>query len=204
MIEITKLNLSFQNETIFENFNTLIKKGEKVALSGASGKGKSCLLNLLAGFIPEYEGVIRIFGKTLSPDTVSEIRKLTAWLPQDISFKTEHAKELFYAPFTFNFNKRNKPSLNEIAEIFDLFGLPKNILSKKTREISGGQKQRLLLASCLLLKRPLILLDEPTSALDEAIKQKIIDYILSEKEQTVIAATHDEYLIEHSSKVIHL
>ena len=65
-------------------------------------------------------------------------------------------------------------------------------------------KQRIILLSCLLLKKPLLLLDEPTSALDENVKKIVTDYILSIKDLTVIASTHDEYWIKNSDKVIEL
>lgn len=127
-----------------------------------------------------------------------------AWLPQDTSLKLKTTEELLYAPFEFLLNKYNIPTNLEIFEIFKEFDLSENLLTKKLKEISGGQKQRIILASCLLLKKPLLLIDEPTSALDEHIKKKVTDYILNKKDLTVIAATHDDYWIEHSDKVIHL
>ncbi len=202
MTEISHLTLSFKNEKIFDDFSLLIKKGEKIALSGESGKGKTTLLNLIAGFFPNYRGKITVFGKELNSANISEIRKTIAWLPQDTSIAVKTVKELFFSPFNFALNKNNKPSSNELSTIFSEFALDENLLTKKTNEISGGQKQRILLASCLLLKKPLLLLDEPTSALDEKIKKKITDYILKQEDLTVIAATHDDYWKNKSDKIV--
>lgn len=204
MTKISNLSLNFNNEKIFDNFSLKIKRGEKVAVTGESGKGKSTLLNLLAGFIPEYKGEISIFNKLLSPEMVSEIRKDIAWLPQDTSLAVKTVDELFFSPFEFNLNKKQRPSQEEISKIFSEFELPEILLLKKTNEISGGQRQRIILACCLLLKKPLFLADEPTSALDEKNKKKITNYILNRKELTVIAATHDDYWIKKSDKVIEL
>ncbi|MCF6183643.1 MAG: ATP-binding cassette domain-containing protein [Bacteroidales bacterium] len=204
MIEISKLNINFKDEIIFSNFSLLIKKGEKVAITGKSGKGKTTLLNLLAGFVPDYKGVVSIFGKSLNAENISEIRKNIAWLPQDTSLAVKTVEELFYAPFEFEINKKNKPGKNEIAEIFKEFELSESLLDKKINEISGGQKQRIMLASCFLLKKSLLLIDEPTSALDEKVKRKITDYILNRKNLTVVAATHDEYWIKKSDKFVEL
>jgi len=204
MIEIKDLNIRFENEIIFKDFSLNLKKGEKLAVTGESGRGKSTFLNLLAGFIPDYKGSISIFGIELNHLTISEIRKKIAWLPQDTSLNIKTVKELFFAPFEFHLNKENRPSQKKISEIFKHFELSENLLQKKVKEISGGQKQRIILASCLLLKKPLLLIDEPTSALDEIIKKKVIDYILNKKDLTVIAATHDVYWIKNSYKVIEL
>ena len=119
-----------------------------------------------------------------------------------MNFKT--VKELFFAPFGFARNKANTPDEQEIEMIFDDFDLSKQLLLKNTKDISGGQRQRIVLASCILLKKPLLLIDEPTSALDEDNKQKVTDYILSNKEITVITATHDNYWIGKSDKTIEL
>ena len=175
MIEIKDLNISFENEIIFKDFSLSLKKGEKLAVTGESGKGKSTLLNLLAGFIPDYKGNISIFGIELNHITILEIRKKIAWLPQDTSLNIKTVKELFFAPFEFHLNKENRPSKKEISEMFKHFDLSENLLQKKVKEISGGQKQRIILASCLLSEKPLLLADEPTSALDEKIKHKVTD-----------------------------
>jgi len=204
MIEISHLSLNFKNEIIFNDFSLIINKGEKIAFTGESGKGKTTFLNILAGFIPDYNGNISIFGQELNAENISEIRKNIAWLPQDISLSVKTVRELFFEPFEFVLNKNLKPSPEKVSQIFSEFELSEDLLNKKTNEISGGQKQRIILASCLLLKKPLLLVDEPTSALDEKIKHKITDYILNKKELTVIAATHDDYWIKSSDKVIEL
>ncbi len=204
MVSINDLNISFKNEIIFKDFSLFVKKGEKIAVTGKSGKGKSTLLNLLAGFIPDFKGSISVFGIDLSASTISDIRKQTAWLPQETSLNLKTVNELFYAPFEFEQNKNNRPSKNEVSEIFNEFDLQESLLTKKIKEISGGQKQRIILASCLLLKKPLLLIDEPTSALDDHIKKKVTDYILNKEDLTVIAATHDAYWIKKSDKVISL
>lgn len=204
MIQINNLYINFKEERIFEDFSLQLVKGEKLAITGESGKGKSTLLHLLAGFISDFKGEVVIDNKVLSTDNIDEIRKSIAWLPQDISFNISSVNELLLAPFNFAQNKTLKPSQEKVSEILNAFDLAQDILNKKVKEISGGQKQRIILASLLLMDKPLVLLDEPTSALDKRIKKKVSDYILSQKHITVIAATHDQDWMNLSDQIIHL
>ncbi len=204
MIKIKNLNISFNKEVIYKNFSLTLKKGEKLAIIGESGKGKSTLLNVLVGFIPDFTGEITISGIDLNAEKINEIRKITTWLPQETALNFKTVEELFFAPFQFDINKEVKPSKEEIDEICNAFELSKDLFKKNVKEVSGGQKQRIILASCILLKKPLLLLDEPTSALDQKIKKKVTDYILNKKGLTVITSTHDDYWIKNSDKVIHL
>jgi len=204
MIEIKDLNINFQEEVIYKDFSLSLNNGEKLAVTGESGRGKSTLLNLLAGFIPDFKGQVSVAGIILNSETINEIRKITAWLPQETALNFATVHELFFAPFEFALNKENKPCKEKATDIFKKFELSEILLTKRIKEISGGQKQRIILASCLLLNKPLLLIDEPTSALDESIKKKVTDYILNKKDLTVIAATHDDYWVKNSDKIIHL
>lgn len=204
MININNLNISFKDENIYNDFSLSLHKGEKLAITGKSGKGKSTLLNLLAGFITDFKGDIIIEDIVLNSNNIMDIRKLIAWLPQETALSYNTVNELFFSPFNFAVNKNKKPTEKEVSEIFNIFELAPELLKKAVKNISGGQKQRILLASCLLLKKPLLLIDEPTSALDESIKKKVADYILNNKDITVIAVTHDSYWINNSDKIINL
>ena len=205
IIEIKNLYVRYKDITLFNGLNAEIFKNEKVAIVGESGSGKSTLINVLLGFVPEFEGEIIIDHKELNEKNIHEIRKETAYVPQELSFSIfPTVKKLFYRPFEFKANKHLYPSKKQIKEIFDLFELDLNLLERPIKEISGGQKQRIVLAGGILLKKPLLFLDEPTSALNTSIKNKISDYILQLKDTTIIASTHDEYFIEKAQKIIRL
>ena len=131
----------------------------------------------------------------LSPDTITEIRQLTSWLPQDISLPYNTVRDMVLAPFEFKANHLRKPSDQEILAEFDKLGLEHNLLEKGITEISGGQKQRILLLTTVLLRKPILLLDEPTSALDAQSVDLVINYLKSLTDTTIIAISHDQKLI---------
>jgi len=205
IIEIKNLEVNFKDTSLYNGLSATIYKNEKVAITGESGSGKSTLLNVLLGFIPTFKGEIYIDGLELSPKNIDEIRKKTAFVPQELSFTVfPSVKELFFRPFQFKANRHLFPAKEQIKEIFDLFELDMQLLERNIKEISGGQKQRIVLAGGVLLKKPVLLLDEPTSALNTEIKNKITDYLLQLPDTTIIASTHDEYFINQAQKIIKL
>jgi len=203
IISIKNLSISFKNEKVIQNLSFEVAENEKIAITGVSGKGKTTLLNILSGFIPNYEGEIFIFDKKLNPQNIKYIRKNISWLPQETSISIDKVSDLFFAPFKFANNRKSLPSQEVIDNVFNEFDLSKDVLQKKTNEISGGQKQRIMLASTLLLNKKILFLDEPTSALDEKLKQKISDYILAQK-ITILTSTHYNYWMQKSDKILSL
>ncbi len=204
ILSVNNISVFYDDKRIIKDLTFQVKRGEKVVITGESGKGKTSVLNAILGFIPIKYGETYFFGKKLSSDNISEIRENTAWLPQETSLNFDSVNEMIYTPFDFKVNQINYPSTEEIDSMFNYLNISKDLLAKQVDEISGGQKQRLLLASAMLLKKDVLIIDEPTSALDEENKKRITNYILSQKDLTVIAATHDTYWIENSNQIIAL
>ena len=205
MIKIENLKVRYGDLELFDGLSAVIQSGEKVAVVGESGSGKSTLIHTLLGFLPDFKGEIFYDNMPLDAKHVRQIRKQTSWVPQDLSFTVfPTVRELFFAPFGFKANRKKFPSREKIRQIFRAFQLTEDLLDRHIKEISGGQKQRLLLAAAVLLEKPYLYLDEPTSALNEEIKKEVTDYILGLEGVTVIAATHDPYFIRKVDKVITL
>ncbi len=202
MIEFRNIFFGYKEEILLENFNRKIFNGEKVAICGQSGCGKTTLLNMILGFELPQKGDIYIDNDKLSHFNISKIRQKIAWLPQNFNISFETVKELFFSPFNLKSNYKNKPNEKDIEKSFYDLGLKKSILKKNINEISGGQKQRILLSSMILLKKNYILLDEPTSALDHLSVEKTSKVLLNLKHTTIIAATHDKNFINKADSVI--
>ncbi|WP_320052097.1 ATP-binding cassette domain-containing protein [uncultured Acetobacteroides sp.] len=204
MIQIENLSVSYGDEQVISNLSFTARKGDKVALSGPSGSGKSSILNLLMGFVYPYSGRVAVNGIKLNEQNIDAIRQQISWLPQELSLKIDTVEELFFYPYTFRANKHLRPSSEDVKRIFGDLLLDTSLLEKSLSEISGGQKQRVALASVLLLKKDILLLDEPTSALDGESRAAIINLVKRLEGVTVIASSHDEEWLAAMDTVINL
>ena len=195
MIQFNNTYFEYDEKPLISGFSVNIARGEKVVIYGPSGSGKSTLVHAILGFVQATQGEIIVNNLPLSPDTITEIRQLTSWLPQDISLPYNTVRDMVLAPFEFKANHLRKPSDQEILAEFDKLGLEHNLLEKGITEISGGQKQRILLLTTVLLRKPILLLDEPTSALDAQSVDLVINYLKFLTDTTIIAISHDQKLI---------
>jgi ABC-type multidrug transport system ATPase subunit len=192
LISLKNINITIDSKTIIENFSLEIEKGEKIVIKGMSGKGKTTLINLLLGFIPCINGEYFFEGRQVTKFNISEIRKNFALLPQNLNFGNEEVIDFIKNIFNYNFNKAIKPDYDEIKLLADKLLLDNTVLKNNMSDISGGEKQRVAIICCLLLKRKIFLMDEPTSALDSVTKRVVMDLFFKNKEFTVISTSHDD------------
>lgn len=198
MLNVKKLALTIDGKNIFENVSFRADAGKILLIKGASGSGKSSLLQVLARVIPyayhgNIEGQATLGDIDILSMSMSEIAGSIGYLMQDPDSQiTSHESfdELIFGPENFN---KSRAEIDMIAtELIDLFML-ENIINKDTNQLSGGQKQRLMLASIVAINPEIYLLDEPTANLDPKSTQEIIsiiDYLAHEKGKTVILVEH--------------
>lgn len=200
LIICTDLTIRFEDELVLKEFSFNIPKNKHTVLKGESGSGKSTLLKLLLGFLKPSEGLIRYNnGKT-----AREMRGDTAWLPQDLDLGDGTVKEVINHPFRFVNNDLKDPDLQTSQSVLSKLGLHGGTLEKQFKDLSTGQRQRIGLAICYLLNKPILLLDEPTSALDTVSKQRVYDLLLEHTNKTVISTSHDPFWIERADNIIPL
>lgn len=180
LLSATKLTKSFGIKPLFTDLSFVCEEGERIAVVGANGAGKSTFLALLAG--------------TQEPDdgAVSRKRNLTvSYVPQEEFFNEEQSiKEiLFKAASVFPGNKEGI-----IRETIGFFGFDDP--EQKAGVLSGGWKKRLSIACGLVTEPDLLLLDEPTNHLDvDGIL--LLEDFLTEKGISTLFISHDRYFIEH-------
>lgn len=211
------LSKSFNDRWLFKDITIGIGQGEKVALVGENGTGKSTLLKILTGQIKSDSGVVSMregikFGYlTQQPNvadslTVKEIlfddknkvaqavREYEDCLhhPEVSAERMQHALEKMEELNAWDYDAK-------VQEITGRLGITD--LDQKFGELSGGQRKRIFLAQMLLTEPDLIIMDEPTNHLDlEAIEW--LEKYLSGQNMTVLMVTHDRYFLDNVSKVV--
>ena len=208
-IEIKNLQFYYKkNKKIFQNLNFEFKKGKINIIKGASGKGKSTLIDLLLGFLKPTSGSIYIDKKNLNEINIENYRSYVGFVPQDMKlFNTTILKNVFIGAKNFNKKKLYKvlklSGLNDIQNNFSK-GLSSNV-GESGQEISGGQKQRILLARALYKKSHVLILDEPTSNLDAKNREIIFKSLNILKNKLIlIISTHNKIFLNKSDNILDL
>ena len=196
-LEIRDLNFRYEqekNKRHLENVSIKIKKGQKIALIGESGSGKSTILSVLRGLHSPQDGDVFYKGDKLDYGFV-KLKHAITLIPQD--------PEIFNNTIGFNINMdlnysdkdlNNSVRMAQFEKVLGRLenGLKTNVMEKGV-SLSGGEKQRLALSRGLLAARnsDIILMDEPTSSVDSVNEVKIHDNIFSEfKDKTIISSIH--------------
>ncbi|NEW06303.1 ATP-binding cassette domain-containing protein [Paenibacillus sp. SYP-B3998] len=177
---------------MFDRINATILMGDRIAMLGPSGQGKSTLLRLLARLDLIDSGRLTLHGKESAGWHPSDWRKKVCYVPQlPVMLPTTVADNLAVAS-KLHQRKFDKPLALELMEQVGLGELDWN---QKAADLSGGQKQRLQLVRSLLLRPDLLLLDEVTSALDGQSKQAVERLLMRWCEQerlSLVWVTHEE------------
>ncbi|MDZ7682846.1 MAG: ABC transporter ATP-binding protein [Fodinibius sp.] len=199
-IAFENISFGFEDESILDGFSFRAPAGRHTVLKGESGSGKSTMLQLILGFYEPQSGQILVDDNPRQPRVV---RKQSAWLPQDLDLGDNSVRNVMLRPFDFAANASQKPSEAKLTQCLQQLGLGADNLDKAFRDLSTGQRQRVGLAVCGLLNKPLLLLDEPTSALDAASRQKVAEMLLN-GQRTIISTSHDPFWVERADHIIAL
>ncbi|MCT4534864.1 ABC transporter transmembrane domain-containing protein [Halodesulfovibrio sp.] len=176
-----------------KDINITIKEGEKVAIVGPSGAGKTTFVNLVPRFYEQQQGRILINGVDSRSLTLKSLRKNVAIVSQDaFLFDTSIADNIAYSS-----ENSSREAIEEAAKaafahdfITEFPDGYDTVVGERGVRLSGGQKQRLTIARALLKNAPLLILDEATSALDsesEKVVQKALENLMKDRTSLVIA-----------------
>ena len=178
MLHIENITIEFDGHVVVEGIDLRVASREMVCVTGKSGSGKSALLRAILGFISFSKGSIQVDGLVQTPQTIDAIRRKIAWMPQELFLPCEWVKDMVRLPFQLKANKDSVFSEQQLIENLELLGLSSGLLQKRVSEVSGGERQRIMLAVSAMLSKKIILLDEPTSALDSASCCKVVEFFI--------------------------
>lgn len=206
MLQADNISIQFGDERVLDRFSCRVERGAFACLTGVSGCGKTSLLKSFLGLTPLAEGTIRVGKHVLSEQTCSSIRKQVAYLPQDLALPYGTVDEVVVHILKIGAMRYDRRLRCLLCERMARLGLDEELLDKRVVEISGGQRQRLMLAVLSLLDREVWLLDEPTAALDGASRDYVIDFLIEQqrKGKTIVAVSHDACFSAKCSVIIPL
>ena len=193
MIRLEELEVSINKSEIIKGVSFHVNKGDFVGLIGPNGSGKSTILKTIYKLIDKKCGAIYINGKEIDSISIKSMARELAVVSQfnqyNFSFKVKDIVLMGRNPYKRTFQLDNKEDYDIVREALEKV----NMLEYKDRDflnLSGGEKQRVLLARALAQKTEILLLDEPTNHLDIKYQIEILS-LVKDLGICVVAALHD-------------
>jgi ATP-binding cassette subfamily B protein len=206
-IELENVSFAYPNsKPLFNNLNINIQAGERLALVGASGAGKTTLFQLLMRFYDPSAGQILFNGAPINKMPVDVLRQHIAIVTQEpVVFADTVLENIRYGSPLASDDAVINAAKQAFAHAFidNLDERYNTQLGERGVKLSGGQKQRIAIARAILADRPILLLDEATSALDamsERMVQRAIDRLMVGKTSIVIA--HRLATVQHADRIL--
>lgn len=200
------VSISIDKIKILENLNFNIKKGEKVAIIGENGSGKSILAKTMMGFYP-IEGNIYFNYHNSKQLNKQNIREYIDYVSGDSEMFSGTVKENLELDKGYEKDRLNQVLKDSeiLKDIQKLENQLDTFIGEKGVKLSGGQKQRVLIARALLRNKPIMIFDNVFNKLDSETREKILKNLNKKySEKTIIFITHDENMNEHIDKIINL
>lgn len=207
-VEFENVNYRYPdaNERIIKDLSFTVEPGECVAFVGASGSGKSTVMNMIIGFLQATEGEVRIDGKPIGMLDLSKYRSFISVVPQSCVLFTGSIKD----NITYGLTNIPEERIQEVVKLANIDEFVKDLpngldtaVGENGAKLSGGQKQRISIARALIRDPKILILDEATSALDNISEyhvQKAIDHLT--KGRTTFVVAHRLSTIRNADRIV--
>ncbi len=208
-LEVKNLSFSYNEDKVLEDINFKVEDGEFISVIGPNGSGKSTLLKLINNLYKPKSGNVLIYDKDVSGYKAKDLAKRIAMVPQDTNIEYEFPVEdivlMGRHPYISRFQKEDDEDYAIVNEALKLTNTS-YLKGRNINRISGGERQRVLIAKAIAQNPDLILLDEPTSHLDINYQMeifKLLKKLNENKKTTIILVVHDINLASrYSDRVI--
>ncbi|HMJ70258.1 MAG TPA: ATP-binding cassette domain-containing protein [Cyclobacteriaceae bacterium] len=204
VVDIRDLKIRYGNTVILENFNWTINRGDRWALTGSNGSGKTTVFSIIFADHPmAYSQEVYLFGKRRGTgESIWDIKKRINYLgPELISYLDTQTAASTAREYIRGRNDRDDARLEELTRFF----VAGSFIDKPLRHLSSGQLQLTLLMSCFMDTKELLLLDEPFQFLSPEIRELVSDYLQGyvHKDITLVLITHyDQDLVRWTEKTM--
>jgi iron complex transport system ATP-binding protein len=197
MLKIKNLNFAYGKNIVLKEINFSASVGEFIAIIGPNGAGKSTLIKIIDGILTAEGSNISLDGQLIPDFSRKELAQRIAYLPQESKFTFSYTvREVVMMgrfPYLRGVNSYTVEDIHVVNNMMELMEIVQ-FADRNFNELSGGEKQRVLIASALTQQPKIILLDEPTSALDlhhQIAIYHILKKLQKEQNLTIIVVTHD-------------
>jgi iron complex transport system ATP-binding protein len=197
MLEIRNLRFAYGKNTVLKEINFSAKAGEFISIIGPNGAGKSTLIKMMDGILRSDDSNVLLEGTSINDFSRKQLAQKIAYLPQESKFAFAYSvREVVMMgrfPYLRSVLSYSANDLHIVREMMDLMEI-EQFAKRNFNELSGGEKQRVLIASALAQQPKIILLDEPTNALDlhhQIAIYHILKKLQKEQNLTIIVVTHD-------------
>ena len=203
ILELSAVNFSYGRASLFHDTSLVVQHGERVALVGANGTGKTTLLKLAAGLLRPTAGSVLLEGRDIRQTPRSEVAKEIAYVPQQLAvpfdFTVQEIVEQGRTPYLRMFGGLSRHDREAVEHAMQVTSVS-HLRSRIFNQLSGGEQQRVKIAVALAQEPRLLLLDEPTQHLDIGRQAEILELILelNERGVTIISALHDLNAVQSS------
>ena len=177
-----------------DRLSLTVPAGEICVLVGPSGGGKTTALKLVNRLIPLTSGEIRIDGRSIDGQDVTQLRRGIGYVIQNVGLFPHQTVEANIGTVPRLYGRDRKWIRRRAHELLELVGMDASYAKRYPSSLSGGQRQRVGLARALAADPPLLLMDEPFSAIDPIVRARLQDEFLRlqrEVRKTVVFVTHD-------------
>ncbi|MBS0656454.1 MAG: ATP-binding cassette domain-containing protein [Verrucomicrobia bacterium] len=206
-IEFDNVSFSYEAEQVLSNVSFRVHKGEKVAIVGPTGAGKSTIVHLLSRLYDPQEGTIRIDDQPIARYSVKSLRDFFAFVPQKpfLFFDTVNENISFGRAFSQEQIEKAAKTAHASEFIEKLPSGYNTLLAEAGKSLSGGQQQRLAIARAFVKDAPILVMDEATSSLD-ATSEDYIKKTLREVKGSItqIIIAHRLSTIEDADRIIYI
>jgi phospholipid/cholesterol/gamma-HCH transport system ATP-binding protein len=198
VIEIKHLKKSFNGTSVLKDVNLTLRKGDSLVVLGKSGSGKSVLIKCIVGLLKADSGELKVFDKEISKldqHELDKIREKIGFLFQSSAlYDSMTVRKNLEFPLRKKLNKEGRAEVDKrVKEALNNVGLS-SAIDKMPSELSGGMKQRIGLARCLMVDPEIMLYDEPTTGLDPMTAEEISKLMVTLQKKynsSSVIITHD-------------
>ncbi|MFZ9024655.1 MAG: ABC transporter ATP-binding protein [Anaerohalosphaeraceae bacterium] len=197
MLSIQKISAGYGDKVVLSDVNMDVEAGDFVGLIGPNGSGKTTLLRVISKVLKPFKGHVLLNGEDIVTVSRSVLARSMAFLTQEISlnlpFTVRQMTLMGRFPYLSQYGKESDEDIaiaEDAMKLADVLPLADRFIT----EVSGGERQRALIAMCLAQQPDILLLDEPTNHLDIGHQLAVLDLIRKLNRQTnmtVVAVFHD-------------